>query len=360
MRLKGLTVLALTGLMLCLAFYPQGSAAAPKGPVADESTIVLHFKGQGFSIQPPKPGNSTEETVNCPGRPYGGRRTGTIIGEWTFLPRGNFQMQGSFKAELWAKSESGAKNAGFRLNLYEGDSLYQGYFSDRVELSTPHKFQIAGSATLSCRAGVQVKVGLVWLSDPNLIVGPSGGGTFMYGSMDHDSTVSFTLAAPPCTMNLTTIDKEKDALKINARVNDSLGLDPASLTYKVTIVGPATVLPEHLSVPNVAGGDNGTSVSWLWSFRKSRAQSGMYTMTITVYYTNDTFFSTGNQTQISIEAQQTTDIIKAITSSGTFLPMMAVIILLAVLIPVISFVVIRRRRKKKARMMAEAEMAAAA
>ena len=364
MRSRGLAVLAMAVLMLGLVFYPQGAAQDARAPDADEATtIFLHFKGDGLTTVSPAAGNATEETANCQGRAYGARRSGTIVGEWGFTPAGSFQAGGAFKAEIWAKSDTGAKNAGFRVNINEGGNAVTHFFTDRTDLSAPHKFTVSGSMSNNFGAGTTVSAQLVWLSDPTYGVGPSGGGTFVYGSKDHDSIIVMTLTAAPVSMNVTSADREGSNIKINARVNESLGMPPDSLTYGIMIQGPATpstVPADHIMKPTVSAGDNGTSVSWLWSFRKSKAQSGMYTFVLTVAYSNDSAFSNTSQLQIRIEAPA------PVTSGlslggGSALPFTIGIVAVVVAVGVVvGFVVWRKlRAKKRAGLLVEAEPALA-
>jgi hypothetical protein len=362
MRIRGLAVLALTVLMLGLVFYPQAAAEKTRAPDADEATAIkMHFKGEGLTTVAPAAGNSTEETKTCSGRSYGGRRYGTPIGDWTFLPAGTFRVQGSFKAELWAKSDAGAKNAGFRLNFYEGDNLItqNGLFSDRTDVSSPHKFTISGSLSANCAAGTTVKVNLVWLSEPNYGVGPSSGGTFIYGSKDHDSLIEMTLTASPVTMNVTSADKEGNNIKVNARVNESLGMPIDSITYNLAIQGPASVSADHIAKPTVSAGDNGTSVSWLWNYRQSKAQTGLYTFTITVAYSNESIFSNATQIMIKIESPTVVDSLTQLTGGSNFLLIIIIVVVVAVVVSVVTFFVIRKQRVKKAKLRAEPESAAA-
>jgi len=356
MRIRGFAVLALTVLMLGLVFYPQGAAQKTPAPDADEATAIkMHFKSEGLTTVDPAAGNSTEETKPCPGRNWGGRIYGTIIGEWGFVPAGPVKVAGSLKAELWAKSDAGAKNAGFRLNINSGGNSWA-FFSDRTTLSTPHKYTIADSMSGTLAAGSTVSAQLVWLSDPNYGAGPSGGGTFMYGSKDHDSMVQFTLSASPVSMNVTSVDKEGGNLKVNARVNESLGMPVDSLTYTLTIQGPATVAADHIAKPIVSAGDNGTSVSWLWSYKRSRAQSGLYTFTVIVAYCNDTSFSNATQVMIRIDTQSQGSSPLAL-GGGSALPLtIVVIVIVAVICGVVGFFVWRKLRLKKARLLAAAEL----
>ena len=365
MRFRGLVGLAATVLMLGMVFYPQASAQDTAPPDADEATAIqMHFNGDGLTTVDPAAGNSTEQSKPCPGRPYGGRRYGTVIGEWGFVPAATFKVQGSFKADIWAKSDAGAKNAGFRLNFYVGSTLIDGLFSDRTDLSTAHKFTISGSMSATCTAGVTVKAGLVWLSDPTYGVGPSGAGTFLYGSKDHDSNVVMTLTAAPVTMNVTSVDKEGGNLKINARVNESLGMPIEALTYSVSIQGPATVTADSIAKPTISAGDNGTSVSWLWNYKKSKARSGLYTFTIIVAYCNDTSFS--NATQVLIKGLETQTVAPSLFGAGgggggNMLLILVVVIVVAVVAGLVVFIVWRRKKHpKKSKQIAAAEAEAAA
>lgn len=360
MRARTLAGFVLAGLLLSLVFYPQGLAEPPGPPDAGEGTqIPLHFKGEKLTTAEPAPGNNTEEKKTAAGRPWLGRFQGTILGEWAFLPKGDFQIQGAFKAELWAQSPEGAKNAGFRLNFYVGDNLVRDMYSDRADISSPHKFSIADSLTANARAGVTVKVGLVWLSDPNFFIGPSGGGEFLYGGKDHDSKVILTLNGAPVTMNVTGYERERDAVKINARINDSLGMEPGDLGYELVMAGPATILPEHIAKPTVAGGDNGTMVSWRWNSKASRAQSGMYTLTVTVAYCNDTKITNSTQLAISFPAPPKEDGLGNLVKGNNLYLMLILVIVLAVGGGGGGYILLKRRRRRRARLKAERELAMA-
>ena len=353
MGFKVWTGLALAGVMICLIFYPQNTTRAQGA--AEVPPITMFFKGQGLTTADPAAGNSTEETANCAGRPYGARRTGTIVGEWSFLPKSDVQIQGSFKSVLWADSPSGAKNAGFRLNFNEGSSLVKGMFSDRTDLSSPHKFSIADTVSTTIKGGINVNIQLVWLSDPKYGVGPSGGGRFLYGSMEHASSITMTLAASPVNMNMTGASKSqaKDSIQLNARFNDSLGMPPEILTYEIALSGPATVLPAHISKPSVVAGDNGTTVSWVWNYKASKAQSGTYVVTLTLEYNNDTSFTNSTNLDVKFVTATSTDSFTALTSGGNLPILLIVVVVIALVVALASARVVRRRRKRKAKLAAE-------
>jgi len=362
MRFKALAVLVVAAALLGPVFHPQSRAEEPAVPSANEGTpIPMHFKGQGLTTAGPAAGNSTEEKTDAPGRPWGARFSGTVIGEWAFLPTGEFQIQGSFKAELWAGSTQGAKNAGFRLNFYIGNSLVRDMYSDRADVSSPHKFTISDSVTATVRAGTQVRVGLVWLSDPNYFIGPSSAGQFYYGSKEHDSKIIMTLNGAPVSMNLTGYEKEKDALKLNARYNESLGMDPAILTYRISMIGPGTTpLPDHFSKSMVVASENGTMVSWLWYYKKSKAQSGLYTVTLTLEYCNDTAFTNQTQLEVRFSVEQKVEGLAVLTQGNNLIFTLLAIIMVAVVVSVVSVVGLRRRRRKRARLAAERDIVQAA
>jgi hypothetical protein len=362
MRLKTLSALVVSGVLLGLFFYPQGLAEPPRAPAAGEPTAVtMHFKGDKLTTADPAAGNSTEEKASAAGRPWGARFSGTMIGEWAFLPKGDFQIQGAFKAELWAQSTQGAKAAGFRLNFYVGSNLVRDMYSDRADVSSPHKFTISDSVTANVRGGVTVRVGLVWLSEPNYFIGPSSGGDFLYGSRDHDSRFLMTLGGVPVTMNVTGYERpEKDIVKINCRINESLGMDPNDLGYELMMTGPATILPEHIEKAQVAAGENGTMVSWRWRSKLSRAQSGTYTLTISVAYCNDTKVTNATQLDIKIPVEHKTDPFKALTSGTNLVMLIAVIAVAAAAAAGGAMVVLRRRKRRRARLRAQQELAMAA
>lgn len=359
MRLKTLAVFVLSAVLLSLVFYPRSLAEPPGPPAAGEPTaITMHFKGDKLTTADPAAGNSTEEQATAAGRPWGARFSGTVIGEWAFLPKGDFQIQGAFKAELWGQSTAGAKNAGFRLNFYVGSTMWDMY-SDRADVSSPHKFTVSGSVTANVHAGVTVRVGLVWLSDPNFFIGPSSGGEFLYGSKDHDSKIQMMLSGSPVSMNVTGYEREKDAVRINVRVNDSLGMDPNDLGYELMMTGPATILPEHIGRPVVAAGDNGTMVGWRWNSKLSKAQSGMYTLRITVAYCNDTKITNDTQLAISFPPPPADEGLGNLVKGNNLYLMLGIIVIGAVLGGGGGFMLLKRRRRRRAKLRAERELAMA-
>jgi hypothetical protein len=362
MRLRTLSALVVSGVLLSVVFYPQGLAEPPSPPAVGEPTgITMHFKGDKLTTVDPAAGNSTEEKASAQGRPWGARFSGTMIGEWSFLPRGDFKIQGAFKAELWGQSTQGARNAGFRMNFYVGSSLVRDMYSDRADVSSPHKFSISDSVTANVHAGVTVRVGLVWLSDPNFFIGPSSGGDFLYGSRDHDSRFAMTLSAVPVTMNVTGYEREgAGAVKINCRINESLGMDPNDLGYELMMTGPATILPEHIHRPIVAAGENGTMVSWRWNAKQSKAVSGTYTLTISVAYCNDTKITNATQLDISIPVEAKVDALKALTTGNNLIFLVVIILVAAAAGGGGGMVYLRRRKRRRARLRAERELAMAA
>jgi hypothetical protein len=340
-------------------FYPQNTTKAQG--TAEVPPITMYFKGQGLTTADPAAGNSTEEKVNCPGVTFGARYKGTIVGEWSFLPKSDFQIQGSFKASLWADSPQGAKNAGFRLNFYIGSNMVANMFSDRTDVSSAHKFTIASSVTAAAKGGIGVKAQLVWLSDPKYFIGPGSSGEFLFGSLEHASSITMTLAATPVNMSMTGAAKTqvKDSIQLNARFNDSLGMDPNSVTYEITLMGPATVLPEHISRPSVAPGDNGTVVSWLWNYKASKAQSGTYVATLTFEYSNDTSFSNSTSLDIRFVTVAKTDTFTALTTGGNLFLFVILIVVIALVAALVSIRVVRRRRRRRAKLAAEPEISQA-
>ena len=363
MRTRMVAALVLAGVLLGVVFYPQSLAEPPEPrdpspPAADTFTVTMHFKGEKLTTAEPSAGNATEEKATAAGRPWGARMYGTVVGEWAFLPRGDFEIQGAFKAEIWGQSTTGAKNAGFRLNFYVGNTMWDMY-TDRADVSSPHKFTVSSSVTANVHAGVTVRVGLVWLSDPNYFIGPSSGGDFLYGSMDHDSKISMTLSKAPVTMNVTGYERESGSVNIHARINESLGMDPTELGYELMIsAGPANVLPEHISLLPVVGGENGTMVTWRWNSKLSNAKSGLYTMSMTVIYSNDTKITNGTTLEIKFPVEQKADALAQLGQGNNPL-IIGVLVIIAVIAAIVSIVAWRRRKRKRARLRAEREIAMA-
>ena len=355
-----LAVLVCVVAMMSLAFYPETLAepVLPDTPRADDSSAIkLHFKGQGFTTAPPRAGNSTEEKASASGKNIGGRKMGTMIGEWIFTARGDFQTQGAFTAALWASSDKGAKGGSFRLNVNLNGNNRLSFYSEKKEVSTPVKFSISETATLAVTAGTAVGIGLVWISDPNHFVGPSSGGDFLYGSSEHDSYITITLAGAPIVVNISKPEMEKDSIKLVANVTEALGMDPTTFFYKLIIVGPATVLPEHMGVPSISSSDNGTSVTWLWAARKSKAISGEYAITVSVSYDGNISFQNSSKVTITFQQAQTTDAFKNLASAGGGLLLPIIIIGIAAGVGGGGYVLFRAK-KKKARLASElAEMA---
>src|SRR5512137_1198709 len=86
MRLKTLSALVVSGVLLGLVFYPQSLAEPPRAPAAgDPTAVTMHFKGDKLTTADPAAGNSTEEKATAAGRAWGSRFSGTVLGEWSFL-----------------------------------------------------------------------------------------------------------------------------------------------------------------------------------------------------------------------------------------------------------------------------------
>ncbi len=344
--MRGRTLALPVGLVLIVGalLAPPTGAGPSQG---EENQVTLYFKGQGFTTVPPSPGNTTEESASASGRPFLARFYGTTIGDWSFIARQDFQIQGVFQATLWARSAEGAKNAGFRLNFYVGDTLWEDLYTNRQDVSGPTRFTISDSLTVAVPAGITVRVGLVWLSDPNYIVGPSSGGDFIYGSADHASSIVLTLANAPISLNISAPERERGSARLVATVNESLGMDPASFVYRMAITGPATVLPEHISAPSVVVGDNATTVTWVWDAKKSRAQTGEYTFTASASYDGTTFYSNSSQFSLRFEIEAGEGGFFSNPTSGGNLLMLTTGLVIAVGVAILISLLLRRRKRRR-------------
>ncbi|MEM4728451.1 MAG: hypothetical protein QXH42_01635 [Thermoplasmata archaeon] len=344
MRNRALAALLVGAVLAVELLIPTAGA----GPAQDEGLqVTLHFKGQGFTTVPPSPGNTTEEYASAPGRLFGARRYGTEIGTWSFVSRQDFVIQGSFKAELWARSSEGAKNAGFRLNIFIGDQLVDYFFTSRQDVSSPVKFTITDSTTLSIPGGRTVGVGLVWLSDPNYFIGPSSGGDFLYGSADHDSFIVLTLSAPPLSVSLLEPEKEKSSIRLVASVNESLGMDTATLFYRLTVTGPASVSPDHISPPTISSSDNGTTVSWVWDIKKSKAQSGDYIFTVGASYDGQNYYTNSSRFTLRFEKEVAQGFFTNPTAGNNLFITASFVVIVAGVAIAGGFIALRRRKRRR-------------
>ena len=227
--------------------YPpsKGHPQDADGPRQDAAGAEVRVFFRGQALTPTRPsGNQSEETATCPAKAFGGRFSGSIIGMWSMTIGGDTMMSGAVSVAIWARSQAGAKNAGFRVNLYRSGGNNQAYFTNRQGLSANAvKFTAEGTYNQQFSTGDTFDVQLVWLSDPKYGVGPTGGGEFLYGNGQFDSSVKITFDSAPLAITNITAGANKDTMDIKAEFKDILGCDPSRMDYSITIQGAATASP---------------------------------------------------------------------------------------------------------------------
>lgn len=340
-------VVALTFILLASAMH--GTSATYEKPepsfrASEGGVVTLHFKGSTLTPIPPTGGNASE-SAQASGRAFGARWMGTSIGDWTLQMAGDLQIQGQFKAELWAKSDTGARNAGFRINIMINGNLEDSFFTDRKDVGpTPIKFTVSESLTLTVKGGDQFTVNLVWFSDPNRVVGPSGGGEFLYGCTATDSFVAFEVNNPPLIVNITDPEITNNDLTIKARIMDAIGADPGRIMYTLLIQGPTTPTPEHIEGPNIgSAAENGTEISWTWHWRKDKSKSGEYTVTITASYDGNATYS--NSTRMELKFPEISGAEGGFLGGGAGQSSIFIGIVMIVIIAIVSAIIFIKKRK---------------
>jgi len=105
-------------------------------------------------------------------------------------------------------------------------------------------------------------------------------------------------------------------------------------------------------------GENGTVVTWRWNSRLSNAKSGLYTMTMTVIYSNDTKITNGTTLDIKFPVEQKADTLAQLGQGNN--PLIIAVIVIVVLIGSgIGIYAWRRRKRKRAKLRAQREIAMA-
>jgi|GEM_PF-1496249 len=355
--------LAIVALFLVMTIWvPLGSAKdlppakTPKGDVsikadAKGADVRLFFRGKAVTPTIPT-GNQSEEKVTCPGLAWGAKFKGSIIGKWSVTIGGDTTISGAIAVSLWARSTAGAKQAGFRINLYRSGGNTQSLYTNRQDIAAnPVKFTASGTYSQQFNTGDTFDVQLVWLSNPQHGVGPSGSGDFLYGNGQFDSNVKVSFNEHPIAItNITVPLVSAASLDVKAEFHDILGGDPSTMTYGISITGTTTAVPDHIDAPKASAQGNASAVTWTWDHKLDSAKSGIYTITVGVSYDGNS--TSTNTTQLTIKIPT-----KGGGGGGSILPslgmggkggnMQLILILVIVIIVVVAIVAVVLRRKGK-------------
>jgi preprotein translocase subunit SecG len=318
-------------------------------PTTSEAEVKLFFRGQG--ITPTRPtGNQSEETTACPGRLYGGRWMGTEIGIWSMGISQDATVAGSVSISIYARSQGGAKNAGFRINLYRNNGNMQAFFTNRQDIGpTEVEFTAEGTYNQQFNGGDTFDAQLVWLSDPRMGVGPSGAGEFVYGNAAYDSSVKVVFSPHPITVHNTSVpDINKETMSLRTEFSDYLHSDPHANVYMITVGGAGTASPSNLEGPNPSGGSgNVSTVSWVWTHKADGAKSGEYNIVVSISYDGNSSATCSTTLKIKIPSGSGGGGGSLFGGDGDFDIMLLVYILVAVIIVAIVVVVVMKKVKKK-------------
>jgi hypothetical protein len=363
--MKTMKVLSVMIAALCILISIWSPIAAarslpPKDSPADDDQVRAESKGaevrtffRGSVLTPSKPtGNSSAETKACAGKAYGARMFGVPCGTWKMTVNGDTIVSGPASVTIWARSQAGAKNAGFRVNMMRnGDTgNSQALFTNRQTLGAePVKLSATGTFNMQFTSGDTFDVQLVWLSDPQHVFGPAGSGEFLYGNAQYDSNVKIAFQSHPISItNITAPVIALAATTIKAEFRDILGADPSTMVYSLSVSGATTATPANLGAPSPSGGTGNTSsVTWTWNAKLDNAKSGQYTITVAISYD-------GNATTTNSTALTITFPVKPGGSGGgifslkggNFPYMLTIVIVLVVVIVVIVIAVVLRGKKK--------------
>jgi len=265
---------------------PAGQTFSPRD-AGEGISLRLYFTGKTMGPEAPSTNGSGESTP-APGRVWGCNVFGTPIGTWSRILAGPVEIAGDLEVNLYAQSQSGAKDVGFRINMMKNGGETRDYYTNRQDVGpTPVLLTATGTYTQSFAAGDSLDIELVWISAPTYLIGPCGGGEFVYGSREVDSEVSLTFAAHPITIANITVPEDKltrQKLTVKTDFTDALGAVPEKLAYAIAISGATAASPALLKGPVTSVAGNVTTVSWEWDHAADKAKSGSYTIAVTIGY----------------------------------------------------------------------------
>ncbi len=317
MKTVKLLSLAIVALFLVMTFWvPIGSAmdmppgghwrVRATGDINAETKgadVRLFFRGKALSPTTPT-GNGSEEKVNCPGLLWGSKIKGSPIGQWSITVGGDTTVSGPISISIWARSTAGAKQAGFRINLYRSGGNMQAFYTNRQDLAaTPVKYTASGSYSQQFNTGDTFDAQLVWLSNPQHGIGPSGAGEFLFGNGQFDSNLKVGFQTHPIAItNITVPMVSKESMDIKAEFRDILNGDPSTYTYGIVITGATTATPAHIDAPKASAQGNSSAVAWTWHHKMDGAKSGIYTITVGISYDGNSTSSNSTQLTVKIPA----------------------------------------------------------
>jgi hypothetical protein len=355
--------LAMVGMFILIAFSPLASAldlppAKTSKGTADINAetkgadVRLFFRGKGLTPTIPS-GNQSEEKVACPGLAWGAKFKGSIIGKWSITIGGDTTVSGSVSVAIWARSQAGAKQAGFRVNMYRSGGNTQSLYTNRQDISAnPVKFTATGSYSQQFNVGDTFDVQLVWLSNPQHGVGPSGAGEFLYGNGQFDSSIKVSFQDHPIAItNITVPVVSSESMDIKAEFRDMLNGDPTTYFYGITITGATTATPEHIDAAKASSQGNMSAVAWTWHHKLDAAKSGVYTFSIGISYDGNS--TATNTTQFTVKIPT-----KGGGGGGGLLPNLGlggkgggmqtylILIIVIIIIVVVAVVVVKKKGKK--------------
>jgi len=356
-----LTMSIWTPIAAAKSLPPKDSPAANGQVRADTKGAEVRNFFRGSVLTPSRPsGNSSAETKSCAGKAYGARMFGVTCGTWKMTVNGDTTVSGPASVTLWARSPAGAKNAGFRINMMRSGGNTQSLFTNRQTLGAePVKLTATGTYNQQFSHGDTFDVQLVWLSDPQHVVGPAGSGEFLFGNSAYDSNVKVAFQENPIAITCITAPLvSATTTTIKAEFKDILGADPATMDYDVSVSGATTATPANLGEASPSGGSGNTSsVSWEWKSKLDNAKSGQYTITVGISYD-------GNATSTNSTAITITFPTKSgggggggllNLKGGNFPYMLTIVIILIVVIVAIVAVVLKGKKKTKKRKKVEDE-----
>jgi hypothetical protein len=358
--------LAIVGLFLLMAIWvPIASALdlppakTTNGPVEIKAEtkgadVRLFFRGKGLTPTVPS-GNQSEEKVACPGLAWGAKFKGSIIGKWSVTIGGDTTVSGSVSVSIWARSQGGAKSAGFRINMYRSGGNTQSLYTNRQDISAnPVKFTATGSYSQQFNTGDTFDVQLVWLSNPQHGVGPSGAGEFLSGNGQFDSSVKVSFNEHPIAVtNITIPTVSAESMDIKAEFRDILNGDPTTYFYGIAITGATTATPDHIDAAKASSQGNMSAVSWTWHHKMDSAKTGVYTISIGISYDGNS--TSTNSTQLTIKIP-----VKGGGGGGSILPSLGIggkggsmqtyliLIIVIIVVVVVAVVVVKKKGGKKA------------
>jgi len=338
-------ILSIVVLILIIPALAQLAICQTSTP-GSEADVKLYYRNS--ILTPARPmNNSTEQTVTL--------RSAMIeipSDKRSLMMNQNSTMDGEIMISLWVKKLEGDTkgdfNATIKINLLCNNGNRQSYYTNnQVVTKTPVLFIAKGTYHQEFRSGDTFDVQLIWHGHSRNGIGPTPSGEFVFGNEKYDSNIQVPISPHPLSITKILVGGiNAKNLTIKADFTDFLNADPSSMVCSLSISNfTHSLRASHVEGPSFSNGSDGSSsVTWTWDYKKDKAPSGVYNITIDISYNGTNRTSMGEDLQIDIPQDRGTGGYISYPTRQGYVFLTAIIAIVADL-SIISFFYKRNKRK---------------